>query len=82
MVNKVPFFTFATTLYFVPGPSRKLTVAHATRVLDKVLGVSTTGGGEGGEGPLSGSTDFLGGGEACLATGAGWDRFSDFSNSS
>ena len=91
MAKEVPFAAFATTLYFIPGPSRKLTVAHATWVLGKVLGggadgeevfgVSTTGGGEGGEESLSGSTDFLGGGEACLATEAGWDLFIDFSNS-
>jgi len=90
-VKEVPFGTFATTLYFIPGPSRKLTVAHATWVLGKVFeggaggeevfGVATTGGGEGEEESLSGSTDFLGGGEACFATGAGWDRFIDFSNS-
>jgi hypothetical protein len=90
MVKEIPFVTFPTTLYFIPGPSRKLTVAHATWVLGKVLGgradgevlgVSTTGGGECGEESLPGSTDFLGGGEACFATGAGWDRFIDFSNS-
>jgi hypothetical protein len=91
MAKEVPFFTFPTTSYFIPGPSRKLTIAHATWVLDRVLaggaggeevlGVSTTGGGEGGEESLPGSTDFLGGGEACFATGAGWDRFIDFSNS-
>ena len=80
MVKEIPFVTFPTTLYFIPGPSRKLTVAHATWVLGRILGgeagggeafgVSTPGGGEGGEEFLSGSTDFLEGDKACLATGA------------
>ena len=88
MAKEVPFVTFPTTLYVIPGPSRKLTVAQATWVLDRVFGggedafgVSTTGGGEGGEISLVGSTGFCGGGGACFATGAGRDRFSDFSNS-
>jgi hypothetical protein len=91
MVKEVPFITFPTTLYFVPGPSRKFTLAHATSVLgrvfwggpggEEVLEVSTIGAGEGGDGSFSGSTDFLGGGGACLATGTEWVRFIDFSNS-
>lgn len=91
MAREVPFVSFPTTLYFIPGPSRKLAVAHATWVLgrvfgggggeEEVFGVSTTGDGGGGEVSLGGSTDFLRGGGACFATGAGWDRFIDFSNS-
>ena len=88
MVKEVPFVTFPTTLYFIPGPSRKFTSFHTTSVWGKalgggeeVLGVSTTGGGDGGEAPLSVSTDFLGGGKAFLATDAGRECFTNFSNS-
>ena len=83
MVKEVPFVTFASTLYFNPGPSRKLAVAHATWVLgsdfwgeagggEEIFGASTP---EGAEEFLSGSTGFstgfLGGSETCLVTGAG-----------
>ena len=92
MVKEVPFVTFPTTLYFIPGPSLKFTTFHTTSVWgqalggggggEEVLGVSAAGGGGGGEESFSGSTDFLAGGEACLANGAGRGRFIIFSNSS
>ena len=91
MAKEAPLVAFPTTLYFIPGPSRKFAVDHATCVLarafgdggggEEVFGVSTTGAGEGGGETFSGSTDFLGSGGACLATGAGEGRFIDFSNS-
>jgi hypothetical protein len=68
MAKEVPLVAFATTLYFIPGPFRKFTVAHATWVLgsafggggggEEVFGVSTTGGDEGGDDSFPGSTDF------------------------
>jgi hypothetical protein len=37
MAKEVPFVTFPTTLYFIPGPPRKLTVAQATWVFGRIL---------------------------------------------